>query len=451
MRKVLIIDNEKFERTHLSDFLAKNGFSALEASDVASALDLFKEHQPDAVFLDDTMTGMEGVETLGEIQKIDPDVPVIIVTAHGEIPSAVKAIKAGAYDFITKSTDTDALLMTIKRVIERLDLERKVQSLKTAVGGSIEYLLGRSGAVKKITEEITCVASSDFSVIIQGETGTGKSIVAEVIHNMSRRAGGEFVKIDLGAIPETLVESELFGYEKGAFTGAERRKEGFFHAADRGTVFIDELENASSAVQSKLLGVVEQKKVYPMGSTRPVDVDVRIISATNTDLKELVREKRFREDLFFRLCEFMIMLPPLRDRVEDIGFLARRFSRVACSELNKPVPGLPDATLELLARHPWPGNIRELKNVIRRAVLLSSGPEILPAHIDFMAAGTAGDSPTVSLLPLKEVSSMAAGDAEKRAIMRALELFNGNKTRVASVLQVDYKTLLSKIKKYHID
>ena len=450
MRKVLIIDKEKSARTLLSDFLERNGLATLQASDGATALTLFKKHRPDSVLLDDAITDMSGLEILGEFLMIEPDVPIIIVTAHGEIPSAVKAIKAGAYDFITKPLDNFTLLSTIKRGIEKLELGRKVQTLKSTVGGSLESLLGRSGSIKKVIEEAARVASSDFSLIIQGETGSGKSILAEIIHNMSHRADEAFVRVDLGAIPETLIESELFGYEKGAFSGAQRNKTGFFCAADKGTIFIDELENTSAVVQTKLLGVAEHKMLYPVGSIKPIAVDVRIISATNIDLKELVKEKMFREDLCFRLGEFIITLPPLRDRVEDIEQLARGFCKLACSELHKPVPELTNATLDLLACYPWPGNVRELKNVIRRAVLVSSDPVIQPTHIDFLMTEAPECLPSKSLLPLEEISSMAVRDAEETAIVRALGLSNGNKTKAASVLKVSYKTLLTKIKKYHI-
>jgi len=450
MKKVLVIDDEKALRTRLSELLKKDGFGVLEASSGKEGLDLFKKRRPDAVLLDYRMPGMDLIETLGALRETDPDVPVIIVTEHEDVHLAVEAIKAGAYDFITRPAGTDALLMTIKRGIEKLELERKVRKLNTAVGGSIEYIFGKSGPVRKVIREITRVASSDFSVIIQGETGTGKSIVAEVIHNMSTRADETFIRVDLGAIPETLVESELFGYEKGAFTGADKSRKGYFLAANKGTIFIDELENSSSAVQSKLLGVAEQRQVYPVGGVKPLAVDVRIISATNTDLRDLVGRKKFREDLFFRLGEFMIKLPPLRERIEDIAFLAQRFCREACSELHKPAARLLDSTIDLLSHHPWPGNVRELKNVIRRAVLLSNSTSIAPENIDFLSTGSPGEVPSGPILPLKDISSMAIRYAEKTAIARALEISGGNKTTTASMLKVDYKTLLTKIKLYHI-
>jgi transcriptional regulator with PAS, ATPase and Fis domain len=315
----------------------------------------------------------------------------------------------------------------------------------------MEYMLGSSESVKKIVSQITQVASSDFSIIIQGETGSGKSIVAALIHSLSKRHKRPFVTVDIGAIAETLVESELFGHGKGAFTGADKNTRGYFEMANNGTVFLDELQNMTLGMQSKLLGAVEQGKICPVGKTEPVDIDIRIISATNADLRELVKEKKFREDLFFRLSEFVIKLPPLRERIDDIPSFATRFCIEACSELNRPVVELSEEVINLLVRHDWPGNVRELKNVIRRAVLLCEGKTMLPEHVDFLTDGSFEYGEHAPGLTLREISSTAAGEAEKAAIKRVLELTKGNKSRAASILHVNYKTLLSKIKQYSID
>ncbi|MBI5344551.1 MAG: sigma-54-dependent Fis family transcriptional regulator [Deltaproteobacteria bacterium] len=451
MSKVLVIDDEKNVRFVLTELLSRKGFSTMEASGGREGIALFGREKPDAVLLDHKMPGMDAFEALREMKRIDPAVPVIIVTAYGDIPTAVEAIKLGAYDFVTKPPDIEALTLTINRAVEKLELEREVQRLSTAVGASFEYILGRSPPIKKVIEKIRQVAMSDFSIIIQGETGTGKSTIAEVIHSLSKRAGGPFIKVDIGVIPETLVESELFGYEKGAFTGADRAKRGYFDIAEAGTIFIDELENMPPAVQAKLLSAVEQKKIYRVGGVKPMPVDVRIMSAVNTDIMGLVREKRFREDLFFRLSEFMITLPPLRERADDIPYLAGKFCREASRELNKPMIGISDGAVELLMRHLWPGNVRELKNVMRRTVLLTNGDTILPGHLDFLISGETCPTEAYSMHPLKEVASIAVKDAENKAIRHALLLSAGNKTKAAYVLQVDYKTLLTKIKHYHIE
>ena len=450
MNKVLVVDDDRIIRYAMGEVLEENGFLPVELSSGRRAVEVAAEERPAAVLLDLKMPVMDGIETMQELKKIDSEVPVIIITAHGDIRTAVEAIKLGAYDFIVKPPDFDRLILTLRRAIEKAELEKAVRRLNTAVETSLEWLLGKGQLIRGVIGQIHQVAWSDFSIIIQGETGTGKSTVARVIHNLSRRAGGPFVTVDMGAIPETLVESELFGHERGAFTGAERKKKGFFEIAQGGTLLIDELENMSPYVQSKLLRAVEEKRVYPLGSTQAVEIDVRIVAATNTDIRQLVRERKFREDLFFRLGEFVIDLPSLRERVEDVPFLAQKFFREAAAELSKPVQEIEEEAVEVLKRYTWPGNVRELKNVVRRAVLLSSGNAIGPDHLDFLTGNKSGNGHSFPLTPLKELSAGAVRDVETRAIRQTLELTKGNKTRAAEILQVDYKTLLTKIRDYGI-
>lgn len=446
MSRILIVDDERAVRFALSEILKKNGFESLEASSGMEALAMIQENDLGLVLLDIAMPGMDGIETLQELRKVKPEIPVIIVTGHADIPTAVKAIKLGAYDFLAKPPQVDRLIVTIQRALERSELQKLLSQLDRSVEASLEWIFGKSGAMRGVIEQIRQVAWSNFSVIIQGETGTGKSVAAQAIHNLSRRAEQPLQVVDVGVIPETLIESELFGYEKGAFTGADRKKQGFFESAAGGTLFIDELENVPLAVQGKLLRAVEEKKIYPLGSAKPAAIDVRLIGATNVDLKKLVKEKKFREDLFFRLSEFTITLPPLRERLEDIPFLAVKFLVKAAIELNKQMREMDESVLDTLMRYPWPGNVRELKNVIRRAALLSDGV-IKTEHLEFLIDDKA-DSKDMPLLPLKELSAMAAKDAEKQAIKRALALTKGNKSKAAAMLEVDYKTLLTKIKEY---
>lgn len=449
--KILIVDDEKPLRSILIEILQKNGFPAVEASSSKEAFKIFGEEKPDAVLLDLKMPDMDGIEVMQELKKMDPDIPIIIVTAYGDIPTAVEAIKLGAYDFIVKPPKFDRLVFTLKRAIKELELKRSVRRLNTAVGASLEWLLGKSMPIKGIIDQIHQVAWSDFSIIIQGETGTGKSTISRIIHNLSKRGNGPFITVDLGAIPETLVESELFGYEKGAFTGAERKKKGFFEISNGGTILIDELENMSPYVQSKLLRVVEEKKVYPLGSTQPTEIDIRIIAATNKDIRHAVKEKGFREDLFFRLGEFIITVPPLRERVEDIEFFAQKFFIEAGFELNKQVREITDDAYNLLKKYLWPGNIRELKNVIRRAVLRSNDGVIRAAHIEFIIIGDKHEEiDPISSLSYKEPSATTLKEAEIKAIKGVLELTKGNKLKAASILKIDYKTLLRKKKQYGI-
>ncbi len=314
-----------------------------------------------------------------------------------------------------------------------------------------KHILATGAVMKDIIGQAHQVARSDLSIIIQGETGTGKSCIARAIHTKSKRSKGPFVTIDIGAIPETLVESELFGYERGAFTGAERKKSGFFELADKGTLFIDELQNISAYVQSKLLAAVEEKRIYPLGSSLPMKIDVRIIGATNADMKTMILENRFREDLFYRLAEFIISLPPLRDRKEDIAVLANKFINEAAENVNKQVVGLSEDALKLLMQHSWPGNIRELKNVIRRAMLNAAGRTINSGDIYFLVPEKRSSEPEkMHVNSAPRLPSLNLADLEKCAIKQALEFTSGNKTKAATLLRIDYSTLLRKLKNYNI-
>lgn len=443
MNKILIVDDEEVIRQTFHEILLKNNYLPLVSSNGIDAMEIFKRDRPGAVLLDLVMPKMNGIEVMKELKKIDPDIPVIIITAFGDISTAVEAIKLGAYDFVVKPADFHRLVITLKRAIEEMELKKRVNTLNTALEISLEWMLGKSDAIREVIDKIHLVASNDLSVVIQGETGAGKSLVARTIHNLSRRSNGPFIAIDIGAIPETLVESELFGHERGAFTGAERKKKGLFEVAHRGTILIDELQNMSSYVQTKLLTVVDEKRVSPLGSTSPVEIDVRIISTTNRDIRLAVKENRFREDLFFRLGEFIITLPPLRDRVDDILLLAQRFLAEASRDLNKHVSRISDDAADRLRDYHWPGNVRELKNVIRKAVLISNDSVIKAWEMDFL---TGNSVPLVCAEP----STITIKDAEKIAIKKALDLSKGNKTKAASILQIDYKTLLTKIKQYGI-
>jgi DNA-binding NtrC family response regulator len=317
LNKILIVDDDEKVRLIVMENLKDHGFLPIEASSGNKAIRVVETEKPSLILLDFQMPGMNGIETMKEIKKKDPDVPIIFLTAHGDISTAVEAMKLGAYDFIVKPPNFDLLVLTLKRAAEKVDLSNKIKTLNNEVKTSLEFLLGHSSPMKKVINQIHQISQSDISLIIQGETGTGKSFIARTIHNLSKRAGARLVTVDIGSVPETLVESELFGYEKGAFTGADQRKKGFFEIANGGTILIDELQNLSPYVQSKLLMAVEEKNIYPLGSTDPVKTDVRIIGATNTDIRKSVKEqKKFREDLFYRLSEYMIFLPPLRERPE---------------------------------------------------------------------------------------------------------------------------------------
>lgn len=444
MERILVVDDDNDLRAVIRDVLKEEGFETTEAEDGVSGIRLFKKDRPDAVLLDLNMPHMDGIDTMHEIRRIASDVPVIILTGYGDIPTAVDAVKNGVYDFLIKPPEFDRLVFTLRKALEKSRLETEVRRTTTALESSLEYQLGRSGAMKTVVDGIKQVALTNFSVIIQGETGAGKSVVAAAIQSLSGRSGKPFVSVDIGLIPDLLVESELFGYKKGAFTGAERDKAGYFEAANGGTLFLDELENMSPHVQSKLLSVIDKKKIYPLGSTSAVDVDVRIIAATNKDLKEGVLKKEFREDLYYRLGEFFISLPPLRERADDIPFFARKFAMEAGTELNKQIREIEADALAVLVKHSWPGNLRELKNVVRRATLLAQGDIISRECVEAFISQPVTNKGAFPVMPLKE----AVKDLEKRIIAQALVKTEGNKTKAAELLDLSYATLFAKLKEY---
>lgn len=446
MNKILIVDDDKMQRLVFGEILKDEGFHILEAAGGREAVEACRAEAPDAVLLDLKMPGMDGVETMKEIMNINPDIPVIILTGYADIEAAVETIKLGAYDFILKTTSSDRLLFTLKRAVDKLNLSREIAKLDADVEASLGTALGKSRAIRETIKNIRKISQSDISVIIQGETGSGKTVIANIIHNLGKRAGKPFVKVDIGSIPETLVESELFGHVKGSFTGAISNKKGFFQAADGGTIFIDELQNMSPYIQNKLLSVVEEKRFYPLGSTGAVEIDVRIIAATNADINEAVSSKRFREDLFFRLSEFVVNVPPLRERAEDILLFAQGFMREAAADLNRQICEIDEDAASLLKSYPWPGNIRELKNTIRRAVLFCDGAFLRREHLNFLIEDK--DKDKDNMLPLKDITAMTVRDVESRIIRQVLERTKGNKSRAASVLQIDYKTLLTKVREY---
>jgi len=425
--------------------LESRGLTSIEAIDGVHAIEMCRNERPSVVLLDMRMPKMNGIETLRELKRLDSDLPVIIITAHADLKDAVNAIKLGAYDFIVKPPDFERLTLLISRAMEKYELARGFKKLDAAIDNSLESFLGSSNGMKKVIEQIRQVASTDFSIIMQGETGTGKTTVSRMIHNMSKRSRNPFVSVDVGSMPETLVESELFGHEKGAFTGADQKKKGFFEVAAGGTILIDDLQNVPLHTQSKLLRTVEDRKIFPIGTVMPVEIDVRIIVATNIDARKAMQENKLKSDLFFRLSEFIIDIPPLRERVDDIPYLGRNFMLEVAAELNKPMREISGEAIGRLKRYAWPGNVRELKNVMRRAVLIAESDVITAAHLEFLIGGGYG-SKIYSPLLQRELPTLNLRELEQIAIKRALELTSGNKTEAASFLQIDYSTLHRKLK-----
>lgn len=443
---ILIIDDEHSLRSIVKDVLEDEGFAVVEASDGRKGLRMFREHMPEAVLLDLNMPGMNGIDTMRELLKLDSSIPVIILTAFGDVPTAVGMIKEGAYDFTVKPPEFDRLVITLRKAVEARKMSLAVRNLDSQLELSLEDRLGRSSSIRGVINQIRQVARTDISVIIQGETGTGKSVAAGVIHSLSPRVERPYVHVDIGLIPEQLVESELFGYKKGAFTGADRERKGYFETADTGTILLDELENMSAHVQMKLLSVLERKIIYRLGSTNPVNINTRVLAATNADILKHVADRTFREDLFYRLGEFVITMPPLRERAEDILFFAEKFIRESSSDMNRQIrPLAPEAT-ELLLRHTWPGNLRELKNVIRKAVLLTEGEVIGKEHIDITPEN---DRKSGYVAPRSSLKA-ALRDLEFRLISETLRQTGYNKSKAAELLDTSYTNLLAKIKEYGI-
>jgi DNA-binding NtrC family response regulator len=460
MPKVLVVDDQADMRWVLSCLLREQGFDVLTAEDGEQAVAQVKREPPQVVLMDLKMPRLDGLEALEEIKQCAPEVPLIVLTAYGSVPSAVQAMKLGAYDFITKPFDNDELLYTVKRAVERRELLSQVADLKRQLRlrhrGALREVMGASAKIQEVFQQIEQVAGSNFTVLIEGETGTGKELVARAIHQQSSRREGPFIALDCGAIPESLIESELFGYERGAFTGADRRKEGHAQLAEGGTLFLDEIANLPLTTQSKLLRMLQERQIRPLGGKQPVPVDIRIIAAGNVRLESEVQAGRFRQDLFHRLNEFAIRLPSLRERQEDIIPLARRFLDETNSELKKNVRGFSNEVVAVLRSYPWPGNVRELRNVIRRATLLSQDI-IRPEHLsglggegEMVPAATGEEGPILADLSLKEVAQQAVAKAETEAIVRALRLAKGNKSHVARLLRIDYKTLYYKMRRYSI-
>ncbi len=458
-RKILVVDDEKDMRWVLTTLFEGEGFKVFSAGDGKEALNILKKNRPHVMVSDIRMPKMDGMELLHHIREIDLTVPVIMMTAYSEVGTAVEAMKTGAYDYIVKPFDNEELILTVNRALKGRALEDEVARLKILLGEKkdVSRVMGKSTIIQDLSSKIKRVAGSDFSVLIEGESGTGKELVAEAIHLNSKREDRPFIIVDCGAIPETLIESELFGYERGAFTGAHKRKNGLFEAADRGTLFLDEIGNLPMSMQPKLLRAIESKSVTHLGGTKRIPVDIRIVSATNKKLTQAVQKGDFREDLFFRLNEFSIGVPPLRDRKDDILYLAHMFLKDVNRELNKLVDGFSKRVEKGLLLYSWPGNVRELKNIIRRTALLADR-KITDAHIPQEMMNLESHSAQLhdlgglisNGLSWKEIKKRHQVDFEKRVLTEVLEKTDGNKRQAARILQMDYKTLHSKVKELNI-
>jgi two-component system nitrogen regulation response regulator NtrX len=383
--RILIVDDEASIRRSLAGILSDEGFSPAEAAEGEAALaELRGEAPPDLVLLDIAMPGRDGVEILEEMQRTWPSLPVVMMSGHGTIETAVRATQLGAFDFLEKPLSVEKLLLTIRHALERARLERENRRLRAEAVRAHE-ILGESAVIQKLKEQIRVAAPTNGWVLITGENGTGKELVAKQVHVQSKRADQPFVEVNCAAIPEELIESELFGHEKGAFTGAIVQKRGKFELADKGTIFLDEIADMSLRTQAKILRILQEHKFERVGGTETIEVDVRVIAATNKSLEKAIQEGAFREDLFYRLNVIPFHVPPLRERREDVAILARSFVEEFCAESGMGVKTVTPRALTALQNHPWPGNVRELRNLIERLVLLTPGlkirPEDLPEEI----------------------------------------------------------------------
>ena len=461
-KKILLVDDETDFLWLTTRMLEEAGYHVFEARNGEEALTRFLKDIPDLVLMDYRMPGKNGLETSLQMKQLHPEIPIVITTGYAEIRIAVNAMKAGIYDYVTKPLNPDDFLLTIQRALEKMALEKEVQHLKQMLDdrAPLHERMGPSHAIQDLVQHVEKVAPTAFTVLIEGESGTGKELVAGAIHDSSLVKDGPFVAVDCGAIPETLIESELFGYRKGAFTGAHTDKMGHFEMADGGTLFLDEVGNLSYPVQQKLLRAIQERKIQRLGGGEPISVSTRILAATNQSLEADVESGRFRSDLYFRLNEFTIKLPPLRERVDDIPYLAAKFENEVEKELNKQCGGLSSGALRVLSSYSWPGNVRELRNAIRQSVLLcEEHMAIAPKHLVFSSNHPTGapqkaeNAPTDlydGSEPLKKIINRIRNEVEKNTIREVLTLTKGNKSETTRRLSIDYKTLLRKIKKYQI-
>jgi two-component system response regulator HydG len=447
--RILVVDDEESHRIMLRAVLKDEGYEVDEATDGLEAVRSVEREPFDLVLLDVRMATMNGIEALTEIRKISPLIPVLIMTAYASVKTAIMALKAGAFDYLTKPLDVEELKILVQKALELYHLREENIALRERLGDRFDFskIIGRSRKMKEVLDTLSLVAPTDATVLILGESGTGKELIANAIHQNSPRASQPFVKVACGALPETLLESELFGHERGAFTGAIARREGRFRVAHRGSIFLDEVGEMSPTTQMKLLRVVQEKEFEPLGSTRTMKVDVRVIAATNKDLEKEVKEGRFREDLFYRLNVVPVSLPPLRERKEDIPALAAHFFTIYREKNRKALQAISGKAMDLLMRYDWPGNIRELENCIERAVIMARGEIIAPADLaaNIQVLSNGGEAQGLAF-----PSGISLQEVEKALILRTLEDTGGNRTRAAEILGINRRTLQNKLKEYDI-
>ncbi|UTD02288.1 sigma-54-dependent Fis family transcriptional regulator [Treponema socranskii subsp. buccale] len=443
---ILIIDDEKNIREGLGAAFEMEGYEVRLAANGKEGLDCIAKGDIDLVITDLRMDGISGEEVLRRVTTETPGIPVIVLTGHGSIDAAVDAMRNGAYDFLTKPLNLDRLSMLVKRALERRELSLQHTQLKAEVSSAhtLDNMIGKSAEMQKVFTLIKKVAPTKASVLITGESGVGKELVADAIHNLSPRSAHEMIKVHCAALSETLLESELFGHEKGAYTGAEKMQKGRFELAHESTIFLDEIGEVNASVQVKLLRVLQDHKIIRVGGEKTIDIDVRVIVATNRDMEKEVKEGRFREDLYYRLNVVHIAVPPLRERRDDIPLLLNAFLKEYAKENGKNVTGIDNRARALLYKYDWPGNIRELRNCIESAVVMCGGNEITPEDLPpTVSASIAAPSITIPV-------GTTLDDAEKAIICENLAANKGNKSKTADILGIGRKTLHRKLQEYGV-
>jgi DNA-binding NtrC family response regulator len=447
MNKILIVDDEQSMRLTLSLLFKKQGYRVSTAASGEEAVAAVDREIFDIVITDLKMKKMGGLEVLHHVKKVHPSTEVIILTAHGTIVNAVEAMKLGAFDYLTKPFEPDESILVVKKALERKNLLGSVEQLQNQVRDKyrFENLVGKSSQFQTVLDTVRTVAPTDSTVLLQGETGTGKELVAKAIHNLSRRRESSFIALNCGSLPAQILESELFGYVRGAFTGADRNKEGLFSAADGGTLFLDEITGTLPEFQVSLLRVLQEGEIRRIGGLKTEPVDVRLLVATNQDLKKLVKESKFREDLFHRLNVVPIEIPPLRERREDIPILTAHFLELYAGKLNRSVPEIDPGVLSLFQRYPWPGNIRELEHTIERALIFCSSGKLTEA--DFGEIVSTLSHPERTGVPDE---SLTLKELEKRHIAAAMKRCRDNQTQAAQQLGIGRNTLWRKLKEYNL-
>ncbi|MBW1980551.1 MAG: sigma 54-interacting transcriptional regulator [Deltaproteobacteria bacterium] len=448
--RILVVDDDASHLTVLLTIIKNWGYRVEGADDGSMAVDKVKDNPFDLVLMDVRMAEMSGIEALKLIKEYNPAIPILIMTAYSSIESAVEALKAGAYDYLTKPLDFDVLKLTLERALEHTNLKEEIRTLKQRLVSDFKLhkIIGKSPAMKELLEMVAMVAPSEATALITGESGTGKELIARSIHYNSGRQEGPLVIVNCAALTETLLESELFGHEKGAFTGADRRREGRFMQANKGTIFLDEIGEMSPMMQAKLLRVIQEREIQRVGSDESLKVDVRILAATNRDLQDEVSAGRFREDLYYRLNVVTLRVPPLRERREDIPLLAQHFLEIYSKKNRRQLKGFSPVAMDMLLKYEWPGNVRELENAVERAVILSLGDYITETELPLSI--TKGYSP-VQMVPLMvqgPTSGRSLEEIEKEAVLATLEAVGGNKSEAARRLGITRKTLHKKLQKY---